>query len=483
MAQPAVQQAVPQLESVLAAVYARISSDPNDTSLGVARQVKDCQELCQRKGWRVGATFIDNDVSASSGRPRPQYQRMMQALSCGELGALVVWDVDRLTRTPRELEDVVDLAERQGVALASVGGDIDLATPQGRLTARIKGSVAKHESEQLARRVRRKMAERAEAGQPHGRTAYGWRRVQVYDDQGRRLGSKDVLHPEQAEVIRWAAAAVLSGQSLRGIVAELNARGALTLNDKPWSTTTLRLILLRERNAGRRVYQGQVVGRGDWEVVLDEDTHTRVLALLTDPARRSSPDNAVKYLLTGLARCGVCGGPMRVLPAGKDRTADTYICHHGYHTRRSRPGLDALVTGLVLRRLAQADAASALARSDDGQAQQATDKAAANRARLDTAADAYADGSIDGAQLARITAKLRPELHKWQELARAASTAPDLLDLATPDIAERWTALPLARQRAVIDLLLDIAVLPANRAGGHGGFDPDTIRITWKPTT
>jgi len=130
-----------------------------------------------------------------------------------------------------------------------------------RLTARIKGSVAKHESEQLARRVRRKMAERAEAGQPHGRTAYGWGREQVYGDQGRRLGSKDVLYPEQAEVTRWAAAAVLSGQSLRAIVAELNARGALTLNDKPW-LTTLRLILLRERNAGRRFYQGQVVGRG-----------------------------------------------------------------------------------------------------------------------------------------------------------------------------------------------------------------------------
>jgi len=78
---------------------------------------------------------------------------------------------------------------------------------------------------------------------------------------------------------------------------------------------------------------------------------------------------------------------------------------------------------------------------------------------------------------------LRPELQQWQELAWAASTAPDLLDLATPDIAERWTALPLARQRAVIDLLLDIAVLPATRAGGHGGFDPNSIRITWKPTT
>ena len=63
----------------------------------------------------------------------------------------------------------MDLHERHGVQLASVGGEIDLGTPQGRLTARIKGSVAKHESEQLTRRVKVKMAERAEAGARTGR--------------------------------------------------------------------------------------------------------------------------------------------------------------------------------------------------------------------------------------------------------------------------------------------------------------------------
>ncbi len=302
-----------------AAVYARISSDPNDTALGVTRQVKDCLALAERKGWTVGEVFTDNDVSATSGRPRPEYQRMMTALAAGRFGALVVWDVDRLTRTPRELEDVVDIAERQGVALASVGGEIDLATPQGRLTARIKGNVAKHESEQLARRVRAKMAERAVSGQPHGRIAYGWRREQVYDDQGRRLGSRDVLHPEQAEVIRSSSTAVLAGESLRSVVAGLNSRGVLSLNGKPWTTTTLRGVLLRERNVGQRVHQGQVVGAGAWEPVFDEDTYRRLVALLTYPARRTSPtSSAIKYLLSGLARCGVCGGPMRVLTAGGD---------------------------------------------------------------------------------------------------------------------------------------------------------------------
>ncbi len=135
---------------------------------------------------------------------------------------------------------------------------------------------------------------------------------------------------------------------------------------------------------------------------------------------------------------------------------------------------------MVTARLARPDAAALLSRSDDGQAQEAADKAAALRARLDTAADAYAGGTIDGAQLTRITAKLRPEMEKWQQVARASSSAPDLLDLAGPEIGERWESLPLARKRGVIDLLLNISVLPATRHGGHNLFDPESVQVTWK---
>jgi len=467
-----------------AAVYARISSDPHDTALGVTRQTKDCQELTARRGWDVHRVYVDNDVSATSGKPRPQYLEMMAALRAGQMTALVCWDVDRLTRSPRELEDVVDLPEQHGVALASVGGDIDLATPQGRLTARIKGSVARHESEQLARRIRRKMTERAEAGAPapHGRVAYGWRREYQHDEAGRVVGSRDVVDDAAARVVRDAAAAVLAGESIRAITARLAAADAPRPTSQPWSTSTLRNLLMRERNTGLIVHQGQVIGRGNWQPILDEDTHQRLRAVLCDPARRTTPaSSAVKYLLSGLARCGVCGGPMRVLVAGKDgRQQDAYCCQHGYHVRRMRPPLDDLVTRIVITRLARPDAAGLFTRPDDDTARQAREQAEATRARLDLAADSYAAGDIDARQLARITTRLRPELDRHEQAARDASSAPDLLDLAAPDIAERWEGLPLGRKRAVIDLLLDIQVMPTSSKGGTPTFDPASVRIHWK---
>ena len=95
--------------------------------------------------------------------------------------------------------------------------------------------------------------------------------------------------------------------------------GILGANGKPWSTTTLRSTLLRCSNAGLRKHQGQIVGQGTWEALIDRDTYDRVVAILSDPTRRTSPaSSGIKYLLSGIARCGLCGGPMRVLVVGKD---------------------------------------------------------------------------------------------------------------------------------------------------------------------
>ncbi len=109
------------MKSVAAGVYARISSDEEDDRLGVTRQVDDCTAEARRRKWRIVDTYIDNDVSATRSKVRPEYRRMLADITAGRINGLIVWDVDRLTRTPRELEDIIDLADRNGLSLASVG--------------------------------------------------------------------------------------------------------------------------------------------------------------------------------------------------------------------------------------------------------------------------------------------------------------------------------------------------------------------------
>lgn len=73
-----------------AGIYVRISSDPDGTALGVERQARDCQELARSRGWRVASVYEDNDVSATRGKPRPAYARLLADLRAARIDAVVV---------------------------------------------------------------------------------------------------------------------------------------------------------------------------------------------------------------------------------------------------------------------------------------------------------------------------------------------------------------------------------------------------------
>jgi site-specific DNA recombinase len=453
-----------------AAIYARISKD-DGTALGVARQVKDCTAEAEKRGWTVTQVYRDNDVSASSTCARPAWQRLVADVEARRVDAIVVWSAERLTRKPREAEDVIEWAEKYGLALANIGGDADLSTPDGRMMFRIRGALSRHESEQSSRRIRRKFLERAESGAPHGMVAYGYRRV----------NGRDELDPEQADVIRETARRLLAGESLRSIVACMNEAGALSPRGKRWESATLRQIMLRDRNAGLRRHQGQVIGKGDWEPVYDEDTHTRVVALLSDPARRTNRGAAISHLLTGIARCGLCGGGMRVIPAqvqksGK-RIPKRYGCRDCFRITRKQADVDAVVEALVVGRLSMPDALSAIASGDPGRAEQLHGQIEAAEARLAIAADGFADGDLTGDQLRRVTAKLRPQVEAWRDELAACAPRPGLVDLAGLDAEAKWATASIDVRRSAVETLVSVRILPQ---GVGRSFDPETVEITWR---
>ena len=152
-----------------AGIYTRISEDRDETQLGVGRQMNDCERLAAARGWDIVERYVDNDISAWKGGRRPDYMRMLDDITDHHIDSVIVWHQDRLVRQPRELEQFFDICDRAGVKdLASVSGDVDLGTSDGRFKARILGSVAAKESDDKSRRIRRKMEELARNGQNGG---------------------------------------------------------------------------------------------------------------------------------------------------------------------------------------------------------------------------------------------------------------------------------------------------------------------------
>jgi site-specific DNA recombinase len=443
-----------------AAIYCRISKDEEGLALGVTRQRKECVDKAVELGWTVAEVFTDNYLRADE--YRPEYERLMAALEARQYNALIAWDVDRITRHPIQLERIIDLAESRDIALATVSGYIDLATPQGRLTARIKATVARHEIEQMSRRIKSKLQQRAEAGQAHGAVPYGWR----------RKNGRDELYEPEAAVVREIAERLLSGESVGAVTKSLLARGieppynvevkrqqaerrAQRHPDKAkpfdpkkvkWNHTTVRNVVCRPRNAGLRLHQGKVIGKGDWEPIFGENTHARLLALFATKEQTRSNANSFRYLLSGIAKCGKCGFPVRALVPSSHQGA-CYACNHCFGVKRLQAPIDRLIVKLVTRRLAKPDARAIFVPVPDPHL---ADEAEAIRAKLDLAAMDFADDVIDGDQLRIITEKLRPRLQELDVQLRPVLM--DFSDLATPDIAERWDSIPLERRRAVIEV-------------------------------
>jgi DNA invertase Pin-like site-specific DNA recombinase len=209
------------------AIYCRISADREGAGLGVERQRADCEALARQRNWRVVGVYVDNDISAYSGRPRPEYRRLLADARCGSFGAILAWRTDRLHRSPRELEEFIDVCEEQKIRIETVrAGELDLKTPAGRAVARTLGAWARYESEHRSERVRRKMAELAQRGRPHG----GGNRCFGY------AADRMTLVEHEAAVLREATERLLAGETLRAICMDLNQRNLLTSTGNKWAT-------------------------------------------------------------------------------------------------------------------------------------------------------------------------------------------------------------------------------------------------------
>ncbi|ASN38838.1 hypothetical protein CGQ24_07325 [Arthrobacter sp. 7749] len=460
-------------------IYARISQD-DGTALGVARQFEDCTAEAERRGWPLAQQFVDNDVSASKKKPRPQYVRLLEEIEAGRIDAVIVWDIDRLTRTPTELEAFIDLADRHRLELASIGGEIDLATPQGRLTARIKGSVARHEVEQQSRRLKRKFQETSLAGAPHGVVPFGYRRERAYDEKGRPGELRDYIIPAEAEVIRELYRRTIAGESIRSMAAYVNGLGFKTARGNAFQGNVLGNMLRRPRYVGLRTHLGKIVGTGAWDPIIDQDTYDRALAVLNAPGRIHSRGLAPKYLGSGIYLCGRCEGDqvMRLSVHAKGSVNErppAYVCPKCMKITRRVAPVDAVVEAVVVGRL-QDPALLEHMSEDPGALNKVVQERDAILARMDSLADLLASGSMTGQQFTRANAGHMVQLDSAETKLRGLYRAGPVDGVAGPGAADKWETLTIERKREIVRTLLRVTILPS---GAGIPFSPEQVRIEW----
>ena len=466
-------------------IYVRISMDKAHDGHGVANQLAKLEQKARERGWTVVYRLSDNDIGVTRkdptrpGKYRPGYEEAMRLVDARAVDAVLCFKWDRFIREPLDLEYLIPRFDKAGVRFAEVDGNIDLGTDSGRLAARILIAVAKAEQERKAER--QKLA--FEQAAINGKRFTGCPRPFGYCDD------HVTAHPAEGPAVAEACAALLGGGTISGIRREWTAAGLVPPQQAQrgttaWNRTSIRMILLNPRIAGLSAYHGEIVGQGQWEPLVSEETWRAVRGILEDPSRK--PPRGVRTLLGGLALCPcgnvVTGMPShtrhhiyRCTPATRNRS------FAGSHVARQAEAVETFITKLVIGRLSRPDAADLVAVPDGGpDVAGLREEAAAIRRNLEEMATDRALGLITRAQMiagtARANARLEEIAAELEDAARENVLTPLV---AAGNAAAVWEDLDLSRKRAVISTLMTVTLLSPGR-GARRAFDPATVQVTWR---
>lgn len=471
-------------------VYLRISEDQAGDAKGVGRQREDCTALAAVRRWEP-VIYEDNDRSAyRRDVVREDFERMLRDLRAGVIRGIVGYDLDRLFRQPRDLERAIDLYEEMpGLIFATLQGDINLTTADGRTMARVLVAFANKASADTGRRVQRKQLQLARDGElvHAGRVPFGW-----------QADGRTADPAAKAEILR-AHERLLAGDKLIRIRDDWEERdivprapdGSRHGKDKSaahLAHTTVRRILTNPALAGFKIYRGEIMrddeGRpiqGAWDVLCTSDRLDAVQGVLDS---RSTPwqPSGLSYLLSGIARCGKCTLPMRgQFVKGRNGTRRAiYACDSGSARKgcggvaRVADPVDSLIIRFVLE-----DQARQL-----GKAEQAPEPWTGEVELGEVMADISELTEAVKAKSVSMSVmlSLMPGLEKRRDALlrerRAALAEQAQTTVLTVESEAEFAAEPLDRQRAlVLKSLKAVVIHPAGR--GRRVFDPDLIEPVW----
>lgn len=463
------------MSTMRVAVYLRQSVDRLGDQLGIDRQRQDVLRLIETRGWTVATEFVDNDVSATGRKPRPQFTAMMERVDNGEFDVIAARHMDRLLRRLSELEDVLDRCSKSNTSIITASDGVDTSTDGGRLVARILSSVAQGEVERKSARQRSAAIQAAKQGRwIGGRRAFGYEADGV------------TVRPAEAELIKQGYDDVLAGESLGEIARRWQASGIRTSQGSDWRHGTVRDVLTNPRNAGLRRHRTTedrpkirqnpelgIVGQANWEAIIDETTWRAVARTLSAPERRSPPRGG-KGLLTGVGICGVCG---ETVHRGGGRSGNRmYRCASGRHVSRLSDPVDEYVTDVVLERLTRPDAPD-LWSAERPDAAPLMAEADTLRRRLDDIAEDYADGTMTRSQFRTANERVLTRLATIESQIAAAGRSSPLAIVGADDVRATWEGLSVSQRRNIIEAL----VTPVLHLVGRGTrtFREETISFRW----
>jgi site-specific DNA recombinase len=371
----------------------------------------------------------------------------------------------------------ISVSRRRFTHVASASGDIDLTTADGQFQARILAAVAKKESDDKSRRIRRKHEDIALKGGVSG----GGSRPYGYE------ADKVTIRAAEAAIVRECAKRLLAGEPVRSIAKDLNERGVPTSTGGKWSPVSLRRMLGSPRISGQRIHKGEIVATAVWPGIISTKDGAKIRALLANPERRTNK-TARRYLLGGLLVCSHCGEKLVARPrsGGKRR----YACASGVgfsgcgKTFINADDVEQFVTEVVLHRVDSGTVQRSFERRQRKQpdAQRWLDEAEQCQGQLAELAELYGQKAFSLQEWMAARKPIEQRLtNARKQLAKVSRTG--ILDRYIGNgsgLRTDWGSLDLSQQHAIVANVVDKVIVGPGRPG-YNRFDESRLTPRFRP--
>ncbi|MBF0140576.1 MAG: recombinase family protein [Magnetococcales bacterium] len=313
----------PAVPIVRCAVYTRKSTeeglDMDFNTLDAQREACEAYIASQKsEGWFLVPDRYDDGGFSGGNLERPALKQLLADVEAGKINVVVVYKIDRLTRSLLDFSKLVEQFDRRNVTFASITQSFNTTTSMGRLTLNILLSFAQFEREISAERIRDKFAQSKRRGiWMGGHVPLG------YEVQNRKL----LVVPSEAESVRHIYQRFLECGSATQLVKELDAAGIRAKNGNLLDKGYLYRMLANRLYLGE-IVMGEESFPGEHEAIIDRDTWEQVRAMMADKTRRQGTNRVhPPALLKGLIRCRHCNRSMSPTFTSKDgRQYRYYLC-------------------------------------------------------------------------------------------------------------------------------------------------------------
>lgn len=305
-------------KQIRCAIYTRKSTneglDQEFSSLDAQRESGENYIRSQQsQGWVALSEKYDDGGFTGATIDRPALQKLLEDIKAKKVDCVVVYKVDRLSRSLLDFVKLLQFFDEQHIAFVSVTQHFNTNTSMGRLTLNILLSFAQFEREMISERTKDKMAAARMKGRwIGGRAGLGY----DIDSECKKL----VINPKGAELVRLIFKLYIEKKSLLEVARIMNERGHRTKVHKDkrkvfggveFKNTNIQWVLNNVVYAGKVKYDGKIYP-GLHEAIVSEETFNQAQAILKQNVRVRGTSKNRKFpgLLSGLFRCAPCGTSM-----------------------------------------------------------------------------------------------------------------------------------------------------------------------------